>query len=277
MINEQIALVETLLTNVEMVAFALTSNKRGNNALAHLPANSHHSVASTASSEAFLSAAGREGNAGDISRDLIDFEREENNGRDHRLQSFTPFQANGSSSTGANNNNNKASGLSAITEALNTVESLRMDIEKMQMGIQLLTLSVTKLMDIVQTQPTCCSSVLEFFALGHLVSPGNGVGSSYSTHSNLSSHSNYRVQINRNIAGNYTTTTNNILHQQQQRALSSSGDALDDRGSASGGAGNTVKKSSFNFSAGGGQHRKKGYENLASKNFTIEGMDDYED
>lgn len=175
-------------------------------------------------------------------KDLIDFEHEKSN---HSASSISHH---------VRTTSNAAAGLSAITEALNVVESLRLDLEKLQMGVQLLTLSVTKLTDIVTTQPGCCGGIFEMFT-----------GASNSGLQTPSNH--YRVNINRNVSGNYTTSTNNILHSAIQRSSSNEGPDTPTH---------TQTKKAFNFIANT-KNRKQGYENIGGKNFTIEGVDDYDD
>jgi hypothetical protein len=301
MINDQIGLIETLLTHIEMVAFHLTSSKKGNTAIqSHLPLHSHHSTAST---EAFLSTTPgsgfasrlRGGSTGEINfKDLIDFQSSNNGNinnntpfRQQLQQEYLQQQGGISSQNNSIHNPNtsnsalagKAAGLSSITEALNLIESLRMDVEKMQMGIQLLTLSVTKLMDIVTTQPVCCAGLFDFLGVTPPASLLATINPSqqYSTHS--VTDPSHRVRINREIAGSYTTSTNNILHQQQEKSIQNSHSGDEFLNPQDGGKPplmTTSKKNSFNFMATS-QNRKKGYENLGSKNFTIEGVDDYDD
>ena len=243
-----------------MVAFHLTS-KKNNTAISHvMPSN--HSTYSTGSEGYFLGGSnatsrGREssGHSGG-GRDLIDFETERSNDASTAAAGMV-FHARSSASSSFPA---AAAGLTAISEALNTVESLRMDLEKMQMGIQLLTLSVTKLTDIVTTEPAFCGGIFEMFLGGS--SQGNGPMHSPSSH--------YRVTINRNISGNYTTGTNNILHSSSAVHKTNSNDSQTDAHSTN------MKKSSFNFIANS-KNRKQGYENLGGNHFTIEGVDEYDD
>lgn len=50
----------------------------------------------------------------------------------------------------------------SITDALVQVESLRMELERVQMGLTLMGLSVDKLIDIISTPPPCCPSFFDF-------------------------------------------------------------------------------------------------------------------
>jgi hypothetical protein len=284
MIYEQINIIETLLTNVEMVSFHLTS-KKSNTAISHVPP-SHHSSYSTTSENYLLDNdnAGRRrtpsstasssphliGGGGENGRDLIDFNRNDsNNGHlegsggtintSSHLKKALPLQA---------------QGLSAISEALNMIESLRLDLEKMQMGIQLLTLSVTKLTDIVTTQPGCCTTILEMLSLTSFI-PSGGGSSTLNPSSFHSTTSLSRIGINRNLSGNYNTHTNNILHSAAQLSKSDSNEH--------GESGKIANKKPFgSFGVGGSQYRKKGYENISTSSgrnnvFSIEGVDEYDD
>jgi hypothetical protein len=50
----------------------------------------------------------------------------------------------------------------SITEALVQAEALRQELERVQMGLMLMTFSVEKLMDIVTVEPACCPSIFDF-------------------------------------------------------------------------------------------------------------------
>jgi hypothetical protein len=51
----------------------------------------------------------------------------------------------------------------SITDALVQVEALKFELERVQIGLALLGLSVEKLMDIVTVEPACCSSIFDLF------------------------------------------------------------------------------------------------------------------
>lgn len=50
----------------------------------------------------------------------------------------------------------------SITDALVQVEALRQELERVQMGLALMTFSVEKLMDIVTAEPVCCAGFFDF-------------------------------------------------------------------------------------------------------------------
>jgi hypothetical protein len=119
--------------------------------------------------------------------DLIDFENDASRSTVNSETRLARLQ---------HNANSKAAGLNSITEALNLIEQLRQDIEKMQMGISLLSLSVTKLMEIVSYQPSFCNSLMDMLSLSPSAAQTNMSQHSFSHHGRGS--------------GSYTAT--NALH-----------------------------------------------------------------
>ena len=192
MVQDQVHSIESLVTNIELIAYQLTtvsgspffSSSSGQRPTPVFQQHSPLSTSSTHSHSPFVSNNGeRGGGNGGAGRDLIDFESAHN-----------PNQSNVRNNTNHGNGSNKCT---PLTEALVVIHTLQHDIQGLQMGITMLTLSVQKLFDIVVTNPTpgCCTST--FMWLGLAGSNPSLEGTS--THSTLS--------INRNVSGTYTSTS----------------------------------------------------------------------
>ena len=144
---------------------------------------------------------------------VIDFDGNTNNSGGDLLG--TPYRSNRSNGDG----NSGGGKLSSIADAVNLIESLRNDIDRIQTGLMLITMSVNKLMDIVHSNAansSCCSqpfyyieSVFGLSSSSNTITNGsssmNGVNDN-STHSSTNS----TVSINRNVSGSYTITNTSL-------------------------------------------------------------------
>ena len=75
------------------------------------------------------------------------------------LMEFTPQRTDSGDPEGARSKHD----FNSITDALLQVESLRQELERVQMGLMLMAFSVEKLMDIVTVEPACCPNIFDFF------------------------------------------------------------------------------------------------------------------
>lgn len=144
-LQEQIGSVEALVTAVEKVAYSLTSKVAVGSSGAMVVSAPLTPPSQTRYSHRG-SSAGQTGGGGE----LIDLSQGQplsssyyNNSSNHNN--------NNQSQTHTSGNNSKATvSLDAIAEAVVLVDGLKSDMERLQMGITLMTLSVRKLVDIVQ-------------------------------------------------------------------------------------------------------------------------------
>ena len=159
MVLEQVSLLESLVANVEMISFHMTS-KKSNTALTNgstlSPRNSSDPTTGSGKNRinAFSNAANKSGGGEAGTKNpmnLLELDPE----------SHIPGRPlNRPASTNS---------MTGITDALVQVETLRIDLERVQMGITLLTLSVEKLKDIVADKSSsgCCGGGLfEFLLMG---------------------------------------------------------------------------------------------------------------
>lgn len=163
LVLEQVSLLENLVANVEMISFHMTS-KKSNTALTNGASLSPRHSADPKDPKgknrvnAFSNAASKNGGSsssgGDTKNPLNLLEMDP--------ESHIPGRPlNRPASTNS---------MTGISDALVQVETLRIDLERVQMGITLLTLSVEKLKDIVADKQSsgCCGGggIFEFLLMG---------------------------------------------------------------------------------------------------------------
>lgn len=189
---EQITSIETLVRNVEQVAYLLTSPNNAHKKAAAMSPTAHSAHSAHSSTPLHSSGKG----------DFIDF--------DAGAQLPTSKQV------------PALNGLNAISEALQLVEGLKHDLDRQQMGLTLLALSVSKLQDIVS--PANAPSSF----LGNLLSCCHGnvydiLSSATSTSSEGFAH------VHRDISGSYTAQGGqgtSPLHESQSAASKRRGRGL---------------------------------------------------
>lgn len=180
LVLEQVTLLENLVANIEMISFHMTS-KKSNTALTNGSTLSPRHSADPKDSgsnnnknrvNAFSNAASKNGGGG------ADATKNPMNLLEMDPESHIPGRP---LNRPASTNN-----MNGISEALVQVETLRIDLERVQMGITLLTLSVEKLKDIVADKSNssgCCGSgggIFEFLLMG---SSGPSSAGSYTSSS----------------------------------------------------------------------------------------------
>lgn len=180
----QINSIESLVRNVEQVAFLLTSPRsRAKAAALSLPSHSITSSVHSTSSSTPLTVNISGGGLGfrKHSQDLIEFDSAHSSvSASAQLQRATALTSSSSSGGG---------GLQTITEALSMLDGLRADLDRAQMGLTLLSLSVTKLIDIVSPGDSdggylsslfsCCSSTVYDYVAEGFVHVHRDVSGSY--------------------------------------------------------------------------------------------------
>lgn len=135
-VYEQIAMLEALVTNIEMVAFHMTSKDRHTALTAPVGPSTNPMNGSSGTSRT-----GRQGSV-----DMME--------------------------PGGKASHRSSSNINSISDALVQVESLRLDLDRVMMGLTLMTLSVEKLVDIVTAPPpSLCGGIFDVLLLGATGAP----------------------------------------------------------------------------------------------------------
>lgn len=115
------------------------------------------------------------------------------------------------------NNNNGAmnitkfssnSKLNSISDAMQQIESLKFELERAQMGLHLMQLSVNKLVDIIATPANCCTSMFDIITMQTTIAGASEHFSfSSSTPSNIRSSSHSNIGDNNGIGRSGSPST----------------------------------------------------------------------